>query len=304
MATRLDEISPAASGNVIDLLSKSVLFSVTMTKFGNRRQVNTSLVEVDADKAMIGVSKSLVDSKELKAIGSLDMDIRQYLYSRSVPSPLRGGIYLLPIALIGEVEDKMNAFTIERDRLVTLFAEAYDAQVQEARERLRSTFNISDYPLTSEIAGTFKLGWQYLSLSAPETLPPDIFKREQAKIAAQFAEAWDETRQILRAALAEQVKHAAERLSGGADGKPKVFRNTLLENLNDFIGSFDARNLTNDDELTKLVAQVRSLVDGVDPEILRKDVTVRESVAKGMAEIQANLDGMMIDKPRRLFRDE
>lgn len=292
---------PAANDSITAMLQRSVLFNVTVGKFGNTKKVNSGLVEVDADKSLIQVNKSLLDSPEAKAINSLDSDIRQYLYSRSLPSPFRNGLYMMPIALVSEVEEQMGNFQTRRLALVDQFISAYDERVADARDRLRSTFNPSDYPPMDVVRRQFTLDWAYLSLTAPANLPPSLFQREQEKIASQWQDALSEARGVLRTAMAEMVKHAAERLSGGQDGKPKVFRNTLLENLNDFLGTFDARNLTDDGELSAMVAKAKQLVEGVDPDTLRKDETVRERVAAGFQEIESQLNGMMVSKPKRAF---
>ena len=42
------------------------------------------------------------------------------------------------------------------------------------------------------------------------------------------------------AELAKLVSHLTERLSGQDDGKPKVFRDSMIENLTEFFGRFRA----------------------------------------------------------------
>lgn len=52
----------------IDIARKTVCIKVRLSTMGNTRKVSTSQIEADADKALLRVSKQLLDSMELKAI--------------------------------------------------------------------------------------------------------------------------------------------------------------------------------------------------------------------------------------------
>src|SRR5258708_6959581 len=59
-----------------DLAQRTVFIRVSFGLIGNSRKVPNSAVEVDTDKDLIRVNKTLLDSKELKAIKSADSDLR------------------------------------------------------------------------------------------------------------------------------------------------------------------------------------------------------------------------------------
>ena len=90
-----------------------------------------------------------------------------------------------------------------------------------------------------------------------------------------------------------------ERLSGTEDGKPKVFRDSAIENLAEFFGRFRHLNLHSDQQLDDLVAQAQRVVRGVEPQTLRDDQTVRQRVATQLSAVQSVLDGLLVDRPRR-----
>lgn len=304
-AERTVPLTASTSRGMLAALERCVLLSVSATQWGNARKVATSQIEIQADKSMIGVQKRLLDSPELEQIRSLDSAIRRWVQSQSLPGPFGAGIYMLPIVSVAMVERRMTeVFVPQRQALVDQFGARYQALVEDASRKLDGVFNERDYPPVEQVIRKFDLAWQYLSLSAPENLPPSLIEREQQRIQGQWQDALEEARGVLRTAMVEMVARATERLSGSEDGKKKVFKNTLLTNLEEFLGSFDARNLTDDDELAKVVAQARDLVAGVDPETLRKDDVVRARVAEGFSEIQQQLGTMMTDKPLRAFFDE
>jgi hypothetical protein len=118
-------------------------------------------------------------------------------------------------------------------------------------------------------------------------------------VAARFDQAVGLAEVALTAELAKFVSHLTERLSGQEDGKPKIFRDSAIENLNEFFARFKQLNVRSDVQLDELVAQVQQVVRGVEPQELRESVNLRQHVATQLAAVQAGLDGLMVDRPRR-----
>ena len=90
-------------------------------------------------------------------------------------------------------------------------------------------------------------------------------------------------------------------LTVGEGEKPKVFRDSLIGNIQDFIGTFNSRNLMNDAELAALVEKAKGVLVGAEPEKLRKNQDTRAAIAAKFAEIKANLDGMITTRKGRNF---
>ena len=95
------------------------------------------------------------------------------------------------------------------------------------------------------------------------------------------------------------MSHLVEKLTGEAeeDGKPKVFRNTAVKNLSEF----QQMNVRGNSELTALVQQAEQILGGVDPNDLRKDLSLKQQIAAQMATVKEQLDGMVQDAPTRLI---
>jgi predicted Rossmann fold nucleotide-binding protein DprA/Smf involved in DNA uptake len=53
--------------------------------------------------------------------------------------------------------------------------------------------------------------------------------------------------------LARLVSHLTERISGQDDGKPKIFRDSVIENLREFFQRFKSLNVASSTELDRLV---------------------------------------------------
>jgi hypothetical protein len=139
--------------------------------------------------------------------------------------------------------------------------------------------------------------WSYFTFQTPEKLKSisaSLFQQEQEKAATTWKEATDEVRQALRAGFGELVAHMTDRLTGD-----KIFRNSLVENFADFLETFQARNITNDEELQSLVGKARQMLDGVNPDDLRKQEGLKDTIAAGMGKINSQLDSMIVNRPKR-----
>ncbi len=301
MATAAPILNIQSSDN--ELAKQTVFIKLHLGLLGNSRKVSSSRVEVDADKALIRVSKTLLDSPELQAIRTLDGDVRHFLYDMCLPFEV--GIHLLPLGLVETVEERLHEFNDKRGELVESFLSAYPRLCQEAAGRLRTLYNPTDYPPVDEVRSHFTFGWQYVSYGVPEQLreiSAQFFQEEREKAVVAMSEACTEIQQVMRASLLELVNHLRERLSDHADGKPQRLRESTVQKLRDFLGTFDLRNVVDDQELKEQVEKARSLLEGVSTDALRNMPLVRAWVRKGMAEVAAQMDVLAGDRISRKFR--
>ena len=94
----------------------------------------------------------------------------------------------------------------------------------------------ADYPRVTS-SGLFDVTWDFPSVEPPgylQRLSPELYEQECRRVAAQFDEAVQLAEQAFLHELSQLVSHLTERLSGTEDGKPKVFRDSVVENLSEF----------------------------------------------------------------------
>jgi hypothetical protein len=106
----------------------------------------------------------------------------------------------------------------------------------------------------------------------------------------------------MRASLLELVSHLRDRLGDQPDGKPQRLRESTLQKLRDFLGTFDLRNVVDDQELKEQVQKARALLEGVSTDALRNMPLVRARVREGMADLAAQMDVLAGDRVSRKFR--
>ena len=217
----------------------------------------------------------------------------------SLPYP-ESGIRLIRQDDISSFTVQMTSLKAELDEAVIQLDARYDELKSAARRRLGSLYNGGDYPAT--LRGWFDVSYDFPSVEPPEylrQLSPQLYQQEASRIAARFDEAVQLAEQAFTEELSKLVSHLTERLSGNEDGKPKVFRDSVVENLREFFERFRLLNIRSDQQLDELVVQAQRVVRGVEPQQLRDNQALRQQVASQLSGVQSVLDGLLVDRPRR-----
>lgn len=292
----------------IDIFEKAVLLVLSMPYgFGTKKKAPDETVQADAEDGWVESYKKTLQSPEFEAIKSADGKLRSYIQGRCLPSLdklFRSGVYPLPVELIAEVDERLEAHKEIRQRLIDRFLDTYEERCDEAREALGDLYNDSDYPSKDELRLNLNMRYQYITINTPESLKgisDTIFQRECDKAETMWSEARDEMRAALRAQLQELLNHLVDRLRPSADGKAKIFRNSMMSNFGDFLSVFDAKNISDDQELAALVDKLKGLSADVTPENLRANADFRADIATSFEDIKTELDQMIINKPGRSF---
>lgn len=285
-------------------MENSIMLTVKLRVLGVRRKVSTSQVEVETDKSMLHVAKDILESETLKKIKSLDGDVRAYINTKCLPYIFRNGMYLLPIQSLEKVDNKLLEFKEQREALVNQFVGEYEEVKAAAEPRLGVLYNPEDYPSVDRVRSMFSMETRYVTFSTPgklKEIAPAIWQREIDKAREDITAATDEIKGLLRAGLAEITDHLVEKLSSKPDGSRKIFRDSLIGNVKEFLEDFNSRNIVNDVELAALVEKAKGCIEGVNAKELRDNDALRDSVKADFATIKESLDKMLILAPKRQF---
>lgn len=303
-----EEQQQKAVANMMDasgLINKTVFLKTRFGAMGNTRKVSGDVLNTDASKDRLKVSKTLLDSPELDAIKKADGKMRQWLYNTCLPFDM--GIMLLPVGLIEAAEEKMTTYKAERAALVETFISVYPSLQDAAAQSLGSLFNATDYPTADEIRKRYTFDWQYTSFTVPGSLKnisAALFEAEKVKMQETIASATADITALMRETLHKLVGHLQERLAPGDEGKPKILKESAVKNLTEFLDTFDLRNVTGDKELAEQVAKARSLVSGTSATLLRSNDALKSTVLSGLDSIMDSLSGMVEVKTGRKFLEE
>ena len=254
-----------------------------------------------AERDFLSAGKKLLDTSHpaFKAVTNVRSRAISFWKGISLPYPEPG------IRLIRQ--DDVSAFTVQMSSLKSQLVDAvqqleshYAELKSAARRRLGTLYSAADYPAT--LHGWFDVAWDFPSVEPPDylrQLSPQLFEQEAARVAARFDEAVQLAEQAFTEELSKLVSHLTERLSGSDDGKPKIFRDTAIENLQTFFERFRHLNIRSSEQLDELVSQAQRTVRGIEPQQLRDNTGLRQQIATQLSSLQSVLDGLLVDRPRR-----
>lgn len=309
--TQLTLPSPAptqapAALTTADLWKQAVALVIETRRMGIRRIV-TGHAPDGADPEMIRVSKAILAGPEYRAIVQCDHRIRVQVGKLGLPiSAYFKGAAVIPVALLDEVEDRLEAYQTARREAVETFIAAYPALVARAQQRLGPLFDPADYPPAEGLPGLFRVSVQYLTFDLPGVLQHCSERARQRAMAegqAKIQEAIEEMRRHLRETFAGLVGHLRDRLAPDpVTGARKILRAGSVQGLLEFLDTFAARNsVAQDGELAELVEQARGLLAGVEMPELRSDDALRQVLHDGLSALTAQLDQLVETKPSRRY---
>ncbi len=254
-----------------------------------------------AEGDYLSAAKKLLDTSHpaFKAVSSAKSRIVAYWRGISLPYP-EPGIRLIRQDDVPTFTVQLTTLQAELAEVVERLSEQYQELKAAARARLGRLFNAADYP--ASLVGLFEAHYDFPSVEPPDylrKLSPQLYAQEAARVAARFEEAVQLAEQAFIEELSRLVSHLTERLSGTEDGKPKVFRDSALENVQEFFQRFRHLNVRSSQQLDELVVDAQRIVRGIQPQQLRDSVSLRQQVTTQLSGVQSVLDGLLVDRPRR-----
>src|SRR6516165_114187 len=256
----------------------------------------------DAEGQFLSAGKKLLDTKApaFRAVTAIRTKTTDYWKGLSLPFP-EPGTRLIRLDGVESFDRMMADYRAELDDAVANLDRHFDELKRAAALRLGSLFNASDYP--ESLRGLFGVSWDYPAIDPPDylvQLSPDLYEREQERVRARFDEAVRLAETAFIDEFARLVNHLTERITGtNDDGSPKIFRDSVVDNLTDFIDRFRSLNVRSNQQLDDLVAQAQRVVRNVGAQDLRDSESLRTEVATRLSRVQASLDAMLVDRPRR-----
>ncbi len=306
MPNTLEEPAAATADPVSRLQTTMAAMRLSFTWFGTRKTLSSQQKAQAADTfhaegKYLSAGKKLLDTGDasFRAVTAVRNQANTYFKGVSLPYP-EAGIRLVRQDSLDPINVRMRAFCDELAEAVSTLDGRFSELKYEARDRLGDLYNESDYP--ASLDGLFEIAWDFPSVEPPDylrRLNPALYRQECDRVRARFDEAVEMAETAFTEELAKMVEHLSERLSGGDDGKPKIFRDSAVENMVEFFDRFKRLNIGSSEELDAVVDRARGVIDGVAPQQLRDDQSLRSRINNQLTAVQSSLDGLMVDRPRR-----
>jgi hypothetical protein len=256
----------------------------------------------DAEARALSAGKRLLDTRHpaFRAVTAIRGQIGSSWRSMSLPYP-EPGVRLIRQDRVEDFARLMADFKVELVDAVRDLDRHYGELKRAAAERLGSLYDPADYP--ASLVGLFDVQWDFPAVEPPDYLRqlcPAVYEQERARVAARFDEAVELAERAFLDEFARLVSHLCDRMTGtGADGQPRVFRDSAVDNLSAFFARFRELNVRSNAELDGLVERAQRAVRGVGAQDLRDSDALRQRVSQQLAQVQSALDGLLVERPRR-----
>jgi hypothetical protein len=214
-----------------------------------------------AEAGFMSAGKKLLDTNHptFKAVTAIRTRVLNFWRGVSLPYP-EVGIRLVQQDLLDEFAVKMREFQEDLLEAVGTLDRHYHELKTTARQKLGHLYDAADYP--GSLKGMFEINFDFPSVEPPDylrQLNPVLYQQECERVQQRFNDAVQMAEEAFIAELAKLISHLSERLSGAEDGKPKIFRDTAVENLVEFFQRFRALNVGSNEQLDRLVADAQPL---------------------------------------------
>lgn len=279
-----------------NLNSRAMLVAINISQWSARKHdkkvTNEVHVQHQAAADAGRYNKLLVAKARIDEITKATNALRAEHYKLTLPWK-DDGYRILPAAAFDEYSEKIRKLRGEWEQRVAEFVADYPLIVAEARVRLNGLFNEGDYPREASIGRRFNVETDIKPIPTAGDFRVDLGDEMTAKIKARIdADAEATLKNAMKDVwnrLYDAVHSMAERLSSDRAGKAPIFRDSLVENLQEITKLLPKLNLTGDAKLEELRQQVEQKLCSTSPETLRASAVVRKSQA---AEAQAICDLM------------
>ena len=300
----------------MNLTHDAMLVSLRIAAWSGRlynRQASTHVaVHHEASTAAGRYNKCLLPKTAFAAINSTMSAARTAHYAQSLPWDDQGS-RLLPVANYERYTELMDGLRERMIRERARFIEDYEDNIDKARLDLGKLFRIAEYPSKEDLHGKF--GMRYRIIPVPDAdhfmakLASGDTDRVKRDIESQIEERLHDAVGDLYRRLGEAVERVSERLREDDEGKPLVFRDSMIGNIRELVDVVPRLNIFGDETLAQLCGQVKDGIASVEPDALRPsksfDPVARASVKREADALKERFAGYFVpvadtaDEPAR-----
>lgn len=274
------------------LNDKALLVQLTISCW-TARKYDKRITEAVADqhnvsRAVGRFNKALLPmANKLDAVQTRAAAIRTEYYTHTLPWNM-DGTQLLPTSNYLNFMTMFRKYKAEWEQLVASFIADYPQLKLDAQQTLGPLYNDKDYPSVADMQRRFKMDLNVMPIPSTDfrvalaqgevdAIKVDMQARLEAAQAGAMKEIWQR--------LYDKVEHYIDRLSN----PDTRFHDTLVENARELCSILPRLNFTNDPQLTSMCREVENKLTRYNPDVLRADKSLRQTVA---ADAQAIADKM------------
>ncbi len=286
----------------MNLTHDAMLVSLRINAWSGRlydRQASRHVaIHHDASASAGRYNKRLLPKPAFAALSAAMNRARTTHYENTLPWDDQGP-RLLTVANYDRYTAELDALSERVVRERARFIQDYDDYVDQARLDLGRLFRIEDYPSKDSLRDRFSVAYRIVPVPDADHFMAELASgdadRVKRDIEQQVRDRLNDAVSDLYRRLGEAVDHVGERLREDGEGKPLVFRDSLIENIRGLVDVAPRLNIFGDDHLAMLCQEVKDRIAGVEPDTLRPsrqfDPAVRRQVKRDADELAARFAG-------------
>lgn len=283
--------------NSISIASSAMLVELSISAWTARKLDKKVSTEVDLGKGTKtragNYNKNLLAGTGfLDTIQKYAASARHWHLTQTLPWS-DNGLRLLPMGNF--LAYKENLVTLEKNymALVDKFIVAYPNLVSAAAFQLGDLFDREEYPDVEKVARKFKFGVNYMPVPMSGDFRIDINEEAKSEIMAScekayadrlnnaMKDAWTRLHNVLLRMsdrLAVDLVNADEEEDRGKVIKPRIFKDTMLEEATELVTLLQHFNVTQDPMMEQARQELAKAIENKDSSDLRQDMLAREAV--------------------------
>ena len=280
------------------LASSAMLVEVNISSWEGRakdKKASTKVTEdAQAKKGVANVYKKLLgDCDELSALRT-HVTATRGMHSNMTMPWSNSGLRLLPTAQYFKYTEAMSKMQNEFESLKNKFLTAYNDTVVDVQLELGTLFLREDYPTVESLDSKFAFRMNYTPLPDVGDFRVDVGNDALREIREEYSNfytaQYNTAMNNMWTRLHKALANMSERLDYSSKEDKKVFRDTLVGNVNDMIELLRVCNVTQSIQMSDMANKLEEAMSGVTADALREDVTFR-------AETKAAVDAAMKSLP-------
>ena len=284
--------------NSITLSSSSMLARLSIGVYTGRVLDRKVTEEVATNKNATGRvgnyhKKLFSDSPKLDKVIKLAANIRNWHQINTLPWE-DDGTRLLPTKHFFNHREQMGKYEEEFNQAVEDFLADYQSQIQIQANKLGDMFDLAEYPDVNSLRSKFRFCMGYSPVPEAGDFRVDINEDAKKELMERYEETYnarvEEAMSDAWGRLTKSFKHIVERLSPDAEGEDKVFRKSMLENLEELVEILPRFNITNDPKLNETCEWAKRLLGTVTAKELRENQKVRANVRNELKEMLSKME--------------
>ena len=286
----------------MDLNRDAMLVALHITAWSgrlyDRDASNQVAAQNDASSSAGRYNKRLLPKSAFANLTSVTSEARTKHYENSLPWDDKGARLLT----VANYEHYTATLDTLRETIVhhrARFIDDYNDNIDQARIDLGTLFRLEDYPSKEQLQGKFAIRYRIAPVPNADhfiaKLASDDTDRVKREIEQNIQEQLHDAIADLYRRFADAIQRVSQRLQNDDDGKPLIFRNSMIDNIRELVDIVPRLNIFGDHELAQLCQQVKDKIANVDPDALRPsksfDPAARAQVKQDADELMEKFAG-------------